>query len=421
MSAASSRVLIIDSGLRSLSGHNFSYTQAVRQALIKLGATVDVFVNRGCPSDLAEAHQLQPLFTVGAFDFPFGHGRIRDLIHVQAQSHVFAEELEHGLRERAAYDFIFSHTLADFELIGWSRYLKRNTIRGALAVVLRQTPRYSACSWWRRAFNPYWRLRPRYLARLRRRLGSRFLLCTDSRALTDEYSHVYRHPILSLPIPLNPGLYEPHPNAALSVSTRYSFRNRSRLRIGYLGEARSPKGFHLLPSVVRAVIASEEAARFVIQCPLPSAGGEASMKAVLADLADLAGQHPDRAVLIHERLSTDDYADLAQNLDIILIPYIDEHYRAATSGIFTEAVALGKPVVVPSDTWMSRELATAGSGVVFPREDPSRLGPATLEVVRNYPKHQAAAALGCEAWKAFHNSRTLAEMLLREAAANESR
>jgi glycosyltransferase involved in cell wall biosynthesis len=410
------RVLIVDSGMRSLSGHNFSYTQAVRQALVDRGAHVDVLVNRGFPSDLAAAHGLRPIFSCGAFDFAMGHGRIRDLAYVRAQSHVFAEELEHALRG-ADYDLVFSHTLGDFELIGWTRCLSRSALKGTLAVVLRQTPRYRTAAWWRRSFNPYWRLRPQCLGRLYRQLNSRFIVCTDSDALTDDYASVYRHPILTLPIPLNPALYEPHPDPTRSISSSYGLTASARLRIGYLGEARSPKGFHLLPSLVRQVLSSGDGARVAIQCPQSSAGGESALDGHVSDLAQLAKEHPERVALIRERLSTEDYCDLARNLDVILIPYVHEHYRDATSGIFAEAVALGKPVVVPSDTWMSRELERAGSGVVFPRKDPSRFGPATLEAVRDYATHVAAAERGREAWKAFHNARKLAEMLVRAAPA----
>ena len=42
--------------------------------------------------------------------------------------------------------------------------------------------------------------------------------------------------------------------------------------------------------------------------------------------------------------------------DLILLPYSQESYSVQTSGIFTEALSMGKPVIVTDDTWMSYEL-----------------------------------------------------------------
>lgn len=52
--------------MRTLGGHNFSYTQAVKSAFEDKGATVDVLVNRGLPSDVAEAHGFLPVLSLGA-------------------------------------------------------------------------------------------------------------------------------------------------------------------------------------------------------------------------------------------------------------------------------------------------------------------------------------------------------------------
>ncbi len=43
--------------------------------------------------------------------------------------------------------------------------------------------------------------------------------------------------------------------------------------------------------------------------------------------------------------------------DLILLPYAVAAYRERTSGIFVEAIAAGKPAVVPAGTWMAGELA----------------------------------------------------------------
>lgn len=88
-------------------------------------------------------------------------------------------------------------------------------------------------------------------------------------------------------------------------------------------------------------------------------------------------------------------------------------YREATSGIIAEALALGKPVVVPEDTRMARGLQNSGAGVQFTRPVP------TWEP-RSWPwcinrEYLEAAGKGNEAWRAFHSAATMADMLLEEA------
>jgi glycosyltransferase involved in cell wall biosynthesis len=411
------RILIVDSGMRTLGGHNFTYTEAVRSAFVDRGHGVQVFVNRGLPADLAEAHGFRPVFSVGNYDAALGHGWVRDLAYVYAQSIVFAEDLEHAFRSLSPEvpDLIFSHTLADFELLGWRRFLGRRHFAGRLAIVVRQTPGYATCGWLRRTLHPYWRLRPRALNRLRGQLGSGFMVCTDSEALSEDYRSVYPHPILTLPIPLSDSLYSDRNEEADCLATRYPLMDASRLRIGYLGDARAAKGFPLLAAAVRAVEEKRLAARFLIQCPRAASGDtQASPPDGLPDLQKLAAQPKFNLTLIGEKLSTAAYGELARQIDLILLPYLHDTYRAATSGIFAEAMALGTPVVTSSDTWMADEIRRSGAGVIFRRDRPSDFAGAVLEAVARHPELKARAVAASTPWRKFHNPGSLADRLLKD-------
>jgi glycosyltransferase involved in cell wall biosynthesis len=405
-------VVIVDSGMRNLGGHNYSYTRAVQAAFVARGCSVNVLANRGLPSEVAEAAGFRPVFSCGAYDFPLGHGKARDLAYLRAQSRIYAEELEHGLRTVLSRDcdLVFCHTVADFEIVGWARHLTRNPFKGALAIVLRQTPRFRSCGWLRRTLNPYWRLKPHNLGRIRSRLGRRFLLCTDSEALSEDYASVYPHRIVTLPIPLPPAVAD----GPSEIAQRYGLADATRLRIGYLGDARGSKGFPMLPDLVKRTLASGAPVRFVIQSTRAGSGDDhAAAPAGLEELQALATGG--NVTLIPDRLSPEDYASVLHHLDVILLPYASDFYREATSGIFAEAVAHGKPVVVPDDTWMDRELAKGGGGVSFARRDAGDLAAKVLAVIRDYPEHAARAKNARGPWRAFHSAETLAGMLLAEA------
>ena len=384
-------VVVVDSGMRNLGGHDFSYTRAVQRAFQARGCAVEVLANRGLASDLAEQHGFRPTFSCGAYDTPLGHGRWRDLAYVHAQGRVFDEELDHALRcvLMRAPDLVFCHTVADFELLGWSRFLRRLPFPGALAIVLRQTPGFRACHWLRRTLNPYWRLKPQALKRMKGRLGRRLLLCTDSQALSEDYQAIYAGRVVTLPIPLSSDL-EGFTTGPLAV--RYQLEEGRRLRLGYVGDARAAKGFDLLPDLVERVLAADAPARFVIQCARPGSGDDhAALPPGLPALEALARQHPAAVTLIPEKLSVPEYGVLLHHLDVILLPYVSDTYREATSGIFAEALALGKPVVVPEGTWMARELKATGAGLEFARGAPADLAAKVLAVVRDHRAHQEAA------------------------------
>jgi glycosyltransferase involved in cell wall biosynthesis len=402
-------VVIVDSGLRALGGHNYTYTRSVKQAFEHRGANVIVLANRGLGGAL-EGAGVRPSFSCGAYDHPLGHGRIRDLVYLHAQSHVFAEEVEHALAALSDEpDLIFSHTLADFELLGWARCLRRLPLRASLAALLRHTPRYAGRNALKLAFHPYWRLRPRALARLRSILGSRFLLCTDSVALSEDYARRYAGPILTLPIPLNTELFG---ESASSTIGRYGLDASGELRIGYLGDARSTKGFPMLPEVVRR-LGYRPDLRFVIHCSRPAGwDNHAELPRGVAELQGLASDPRCRVTLVPDALAPCDYAALLRSLHIVLLPYVHEAYREATSGIFAEALALAKPVVVPEGTWMAAELDRAGAGKVFAAASREDFVEKVAAAVESHGDLARRAAETAPAWRAFHSAESVVTQLL---------
>src|SRR6185436_9994091 len=93
-----SNILIIDSGMRNLGGHNFSYTRAVQSALERRGFSVTVLANKNLTGDVAKEFGYEPVFSFGAYDFPPGNGVLRDLQYVYAQSVVYSDELERAFK-----------------------------------------------------------------------------------------------------------------------------------------------------------------------------------------------------------------------------------------------------------------------------------------------------------------------------------
>jgi glycosyltransferase involved in cell wall biosynthesis len=413
--------LIVDSALKSMGGHNYTYTSLVRTALQNKGWSVDVLAHKALPRALAEAGSFTPVFSNGAYDFPCARGTVRNLLFVYAQSVIFHDELELALELAPhCYDLIFSHTLADFELIAWSRLLRSYPLQSHLSILLRNTARYRAMPWWKRSVHPYHRMRPAHLAAIARRLGKRFSLVTDSEALSLDYESVVPGPVRTLPIPVPPGLYKSsyEHNESASVIERYQLAADSGLVIGYLGDTRRQKGFYLLSDVVAQVTKRHPRVRFVLQCPHSAYDRDLRADETVR-LRELAERLPEQITLIPEALDGEDYQALLRRMQLVLVPYLREGYIEPTSGIFAEALAVAKPVVVPSGTWMAHELGASGAGLSFESGNSDDLTRRICEIVGNYDHFAARAREFAPRWRDFHNPDRLVELLLQPVKACE--
>jgi glycosyltransferase involved in cell wall biosynthesis len=413
--STNNKILIIDSGMKNLGGHNFSYTRAVQNALLEKGFEVDVFANKLLPDELAKNSGYKPFFSQGAYDFPPFKGIKRDLPHIYAQSIIYADELEAELENKLSdYAAIFCHTIGDFEIIGWNRFLSRNKLNSHLFLLLRWTQKFKGMSFIKQKIHPFFRIKPYYLNSIYAKLKNKFTLVTDSELLTEDFNSIYKHRIVTLPIPLNKYFLASEKDVSSSLNkfrNHYHFKKKG-LCIGYMGDARQAKGFHLLPDLVRNVLEKTENVYFAFQCPKSASGNDYSdLPKGVPELREIAATNPDRLILISERLSEEDYANMFRCLDIVLIPYLLPNYQEATSGIFAEAVALGKPTIVTVQTWMAHELKKFGGGLEIKSDNINDLTEKVFELIEHYEKYQEKTENFSSQWCQFHNSLNLAEML----------
>jgi glycosyltransferase involved in cell wall biosynthesis len=418
----SKNALIIASGLKDVRGHNLSYTKAVESELRKRNITVTVFANKNLNETIAKEKGYKAIFSHGTYDFPPGNGAARDLIYTYLQSRIYADELERALADTATkFDLTFCHTVSDFELIGWNRYLSRRRLNGHLMILQRLTPRFDSSPQWKLKLHPYWRMKPHYLNSIRSKMGGRFRLLTDSELLTKDYAHIYRDRIVTLPIPIN-GLVS-HPEAFKqltqnSILPRYKLERNGSICFGYMGDSRGGKGFSLLPGMIRSVLSeSGSKAKFVVQCPAPEYS-ETKASSDLLELRKLEEQSNGKLTLIPEKLSDPDYAELLQFLDVALIPYSHKAFAEGTSNIFAEALVAGKPVIVSSGTWMAREAEKGGSGLEFRTGEVKDFAAKVLEMTRHCEEYRGKAKTFSTEWQRFHNPKTLVDILLQEAQLN---
>jgi glycosyltransferase involved in cell wall biosynthesis len=210
----------------------------------------------------------------------------------------------------------------------------------------------------------------------------------------------FRH----LPVPFRADLIPPSPLR----------RENDPLRVLFLGDLREEKGFTKLPALMRAVSAELHGPR--IQFVVPGAiHTEERTPEMMTALAELESYPPDMVERPHRDgfIPADDYYRLLASADVVLCPYDAKVYRNRTSGVFAEAVAAGKPTIVPADTWLS-SAQEPGTGEAYVND--RDLFRALRRVCGDYARYRAAAKAASERWLARHSPENVLAEMLGEAA-----
>lgn len=374
------RFFLADPSLVCYAGHCYDYLASLVPACAAMGYEPVVLGNRGADPDL-RALGVRPVFTHWC-DARYGEPRHTRHVHETALRDELAQVVsEFGV---GPADVFLINTLRHWPLRGVADWLDAldPAARPAVVLVLHFTaypnPEHSdgTVDLYREAFD-------RIAASPAR---NRILLLADAEELVEEYSGVA--PGLDFHLAPVPHVCPPRP----------ARREHGRCRIGYPGEARINKGFHLLPYVVRRVEAEglDREVEFHVHsfCHHPTAD---FLRRALAGL-----RHPS-VTLYPDQMDAEKYQEFVTSLDIVALPYLLDNYHAQTSGVFVEAMANGSLVVVPRGSWMARQLARYGGGESFCPGDAEEFARATVRLIRDRHRHAADSAGRAARWREFHS------------------
>jgi glycosyltransferase involved in cell wall biosynthesis len=233
------------------------------------------------------------------------------------------------------------------------------------------------------------------------------------RFYTDTDDLVRRHNALSpvkftqIPIPFRQEKL-PIKSAKLDNITIGEARDKV-IHIVYLGDARSEKGYQHLPDLIGALWTNYlqlGKVKFTIQSNYNILGGERSILEAKLKLA----QYPEQKVhLISEPMLPDDYYQLLASADIIVLPYNPQNYQR-TSGVLTEALAAGKPVVVPRGSWLAQQVDGTRASIY---NNPSELPSSVIRTIENLKDLAIAADKFSHDWRELHSPDRLIHTLLK--------
>ncbi|WP_308256111.1 glycosyltransferase [Geminocystis sp. GBBB08] len=110
-------------------------------------------------------------------------------------------------------------------------------------------------------------------------------------------------------------------------------------------------------------------------------------------------------------MTTEEYYQLLMSADLLVIPYNVNSYRYRTSGVLTESLAAGKPVIVPKNSWLASQVDESRGGIYQNHQDISKT---IIKVINNIREYQKNAQEFSVDWCKKHSPDSLIDCLLSE-------
>ena len=394
-------LIIADHTLKDYQGHSFEYCKSIRAIAIAMGWRVSVLAISDISKDAQDSLAAEPFFTHGFFHhFPLPQvfGILPENTHKRlwGRWNFFRHNssIENDLRKLIPLCNSEEKTLILFptfgfnDLLGITKFAERLDCKSRVQIAL--VKHFTSRPNLARDMLPHPLYKKCFDYLKKSHAKNRMHFFSDSNDLVDEYLYYLDSPMHVVPIP-HTSEPEETPNDL-----------KKALVIGYMGDARTNKGFHYLPEAleVARVQLGQKAFRCEIQANIRNHPEWQVRQAVR-----LLQRMPETK-LYHEPLTSKEYAALMQRIDIFVLPYTMEHYHSQTSGVFSEARALGKVTVVSRGTWMAREVQEQGGGVLAIPEDSKNIGDAIATAVINYTYLKNRAMDRAKAWGNYHNCKS---------------
>ena len=402
--------VLVEQNLVDYRGHYYGYIKSLVDCLENRNTACRTVCHRDARPELCGAVRGIPHFSWRFNGLFPGYFRIGRHVFGMAQRAWFRRVCRHfrsdlrGLpaRIRVTHDSIcYFSTLISPEILGIAQWLRTvpEGERPRIAVMLRFRPGQPYIG--RRLSERFYTHALRALASLDS--GGRVALVSDSNLLAERYSDLADLRVGTVPIP------HTAPTGGFAGIANGLTGGPPPLRMAFLGRAVPEKGFAMLPRIFepfREDIAGERLS-LTVQGPSVEEGAlERAMGAVASELRDIG------ATVLPTALPPGEYYQALRNAHVIILPYQTRaNDYLGTSGVFTEAVALGKPVIVTAGTWMAKQLEALGAGRVVPRADGPSFQIAVREVLDNPGPILARSARVAEAWRRFHNPENLIRCL----------
>jgi glycosyltransferase involved in cell wall biosynthesis len=378
-------VYICDAGLFSKGSHHFNWACEVSAEFARRGLPPRIFAYRNAAPDVladtgAVGHFDDLLYDKHCDQCPFDEER-----NWRTLNESFRADLERIEPEIARSDaIIIIPAITQHQIEGLAQWFVSLAPerRPKLAVCLMFQPEWTP--WGDRAIRgaEYY---AHAISRIKPWVGRSVLLYTETQELKACFEALTEVPIEVLPHPWR-------------KPTRFP-RNALRdcIRFGYLGHPRKERGFHLLPEAVKICNQKQLPFELVVQ-----------IRDNNYDLAVVRATELLRAQTnvysIIGPLEGPQYYRVLDSCDAILLPYSPNMYRARGSGLYTEAIIYGKPIIVTAGTPMARAAERAECVARLCTFNSSSLAATMIDVAKCFDELGPRAVEVGRAWHQTNNA-----------------
>ena len=180
---------------------------------------------------------------------------------------------------------------------------------------------------------------------------------------------------------------------------------RKKLRVIYMGYPHSKWGYQDVFKLYLKLVEELDVGDFEFHIRHQSVHGDAEGERVKAEWLK-----KNKCVVHYEGyLSVDQYYDVLNNADIVLIPYDPEFYRIATSGVFVEAILADAVVITTAGTWMANELLSSDCGGIYEYGNTDQLAEKLLGVRDSYEGEKTKTEVLANRYRKEYSIETFAE------------
>jgi glycosyltransferase involved in cell wall biosynthesis len=359
------RISLLDPGLRSRMGHHYDFDRRLARALVKLGHVVEIHGHVDADDELRSAASAGDLdirtsFRVATYTRP------KPGVSAGAASQRMVDLTTEDLSRVETTDLWFWPTLAPYQL-------------AAAVNVARDVPQLGA-TWWGPRFPvavgaEVWVRAMEQIATLRRRIA----VGAYDEAVARHCDSLAQTPNLQvLPCP-HDGAPAREPSESLRV-------------IGFFGHQRHERGVELLPRLATALV-------------------QLGYHIVLQDSAGVLQQrqpHPRLRVLSF----VDDLPAEMARCDLVVWPSRPESYQHQCSGIVSECIASGIPVLLPSGCLPAELTTRYGCGAYFHDGSVETILTLIEDANSKHASRVQAAREAAEKWHAVNGTNRLARWLI---------
>ncbi len=344
------RVVLLDAGLLSVAGHPAECALAIQQAGRGLGLPVVVVGRTTASRELRATFSCyRPLLTHGTY--PVSCRGVLSIASALAQ--ITANE------KLVSDDLVLLPSCHVNEILGVERFFRSSAVTGfpRMAMQFHQLmpPAADSNIAVTSHYETRWYMRLQRAFRiLRNGVGGPSCSTTMCEPLNRLYRELSGRPIGVLPFPVY--------RSEDGVAPRR--RRTDHVKMAFLGDGRAEKG---LGTLLRAIPLTRSPEFLVQVLPLRGFGQDRQeeLQGQLLTIEDNA-----RVEVVREALPAWRFHAVLGACDAVVLPYEPRHYAQRASMIFVQAVLHGKPVIVPSGTWMASELdAGRAAGIVWPWEE----------------------------------------------------